>query len=58
MSEPAVEPVELDQLTDEDAQPDGFATADLLRQEIESLYGERLATGEIPAKVMVIPGTR
>jgi len=42
----AVEPVELDQLTDDDARPDGFATADLLRQEIESLYGERLATGE------------
>ena len=42
----AVEPVELDHLTDDDARPDGFATADLLRQEIESLYGERLATGE------------
>jgi hypothetical protein len=42
----AVEPVELDRLSDDDARPDGFATADLLRQEIESLYGERLASGE------------
>ncbi len=41
----AVEPVELAQLTDADAQPDGFATADELRAEVERLYPDRLAAG-------------
>lgn len=40
-----VEPVELDDLTDADAQPDGFATAHELRSELRSIYGERLAEG-------------
>ena len=34
----SVEPVELSRLTDEDALPDGFPTADLLRKEIRSMY--------------------
>lgn len=40
-----VEPVELEQLTDQDAQPDGFATAEELRSELRSLYGEKLSAG-------------
>ncbi|HLA85400.1 MAG TPA: ASCH domain-containing protein [Thermoguttaceae bacterium] len=41
----AVDPVRLDDLTDEDAAPDGFATADALREEITQLYPEQLAEG-------------
>lgn len=36
----AVEQIQLDQLTDADARPDGFETADALRQEIARLYPE------------------
>jgi hypothetical protein len=41
----AVEEVELDRLTDADARPDGFETADLLRAEIAKLYPQQLAAG-------------
>jgi hypothetical protein len=41
----AVDPIELDQLTDADARPDGFDTADQLRAEIEQLYPDQLAAG-------------
>jgi hypothetical protein len=41
----AVEPVELAALTDADARPDGFDTADALRAEIEALYAAKLAAG-------------
>ncbi len=34
----AVEPIQLDELTDADAQPDGFENADALRREITRLY--------------------
>jgi hypothetical protein len=37
--------VELTELTDADAVPDGFETADALRQEITELYAEKLARG-------------
>lgn len=40
-----VEPVSLAELTDEDALPDGFETADALRHELTSIYGEKLAAG-------------
>ena len=40
-----VEEVELNRLTDADARPDGFESADLLRAEIARLYPEQLATG-------------
>lgn len=40
-----VEAVEIDTLTDADAIPDGFATADALREELHAIYGERLAAG-------------
>lgn len=41
----AVEEVDLATLTDEDALPDGFATAADLRSEIESIYADKLASG-------------
>jgi hypothetical protein len=41
----SVEEVRLDDLTDADAQPDGFPTAAALRHELESIYGDRLASG-------------
>ncbi len=41
----AVDEVQLDQLTDEDARPDGFDTADQLRAEIARLYPKQLAEG-------------
>ena len=41
----AVDEVELDELTDEDARPDGFETADQLRAEIARLYPKQLAAG-------------
>ncbi len=41
----AVEEVQVEELTDEDALPDGFATAAELRDEIESLYVEQIAAG-------------
>jgi hypothetical protein len=41
----SVEPVELSELTDDDALPDGFDSADSLRAELSSLYANQLATG-------------
>jgi hypothetical protein len=40
-----VEEVELEALTDADARPDGFETADQLRAEIARLYPRHLADG-------------
>jgi hypothetical protein len=41
----AVDEVQLDELTDEDARLDGFETAGELLGEIRQLYGEQLAGG-------------
>jgi hypothetical protein len=41
----AVDEVQLDQLGDADALPDGFRTADELRAEIARLYPQQLAAG-------------
>ncbi len=41
----AVDEVSLDALTDADAQPDGFETADQLRAELTRLYPQQLASG-------------
>jgi hypothetical protein len=41
----AVDEVALEALTNEDARPDGFDTADQLRAEIASLYPQQLAAG-------------
>ncbi len=40
-----VEQVCLEDLTDADAVPDGFETADALRTELHSIYAEKLAEG-------------
>ena len=40
-----VEEVELARLSDADARPDGFASADQLRSEIARLYPQQLAAG-------------
>jgi len=40
-----VEQVEIDQLTDADALPDGFADAASLRHELREIYGEKLEAG-------------
>ena len=40
-----VEKVEIDRLTDEEARPDGFETADELRAELAELYPKQLAEG-------------
>lgn len=40
-----VEPVALPELTDADAIPDGFPTADALRQELSTIYGDKLSAG-------------
>ncbi len=41
----AVDPIELDELTDADALPDGFSSAEALRTELATLYADRLADG-------------
>ncbi len=41
----SVDSVSLDELTDADAQPDGFETADLLRAELDTIYGDKLRAG-------------
>jgi hypothetical protein len=48
----AVEPVELAELTDDDAAPDGFETADALRAEITRLYPDQLASGSQAYRVV------
>ena len=48
----AVEEVQLDELTDADARPDGFQTADQLREEIARLYPKQLAAGHRAYRVV------
>jgi hypothetical protein len=47
----SVEPVELASLTDADAIPDGFTTADALRAEIASIYAKELKQNKQPYRV-------
>lgn len=67
----SIEQVELDELTDEDAVPDGFATADELRAEIAAIYSNpsdrskrafrirfRLAPGEVKRSLTTKMPTR
>ncbi len=42
----AVDEIALSALSDADAQPDGFETADALRAELANLYSKQLAAGE------------
>ena len=48
----AVEPVDLDALTDADAVPDGFPTAAALQQELRTIYGEQLKNGHQAFRVV------
>jgi hypothetical protein len=41
----AIDQVELAQLTDADARPDGFETAEELRAEVAQLYGRQIEAG-------------
>ena len=47
----AVDEVCREQLTDADAQPDGFTTADQLRLEIARLYPQQLAQGYLAYRI-------
>ena len=47
-----VEQVRLEDLTDEDAVPDGFETADALREEINAIYGDKIAAGHQAFRVV------
>lgn len=41
----SVDEVDLDELTEDDARRDGFASLEALRAEIEGLYGPQIAAG-------------
>ena len=46
-----VQAVELDRLTDADAVPDGFETAELLRHELRTIYTEEIAKGFLAYRI-------
>lgn len=46
-----VEPVEINRLTDEDALPDGFANAELLKKELHGLYAEKIEKGFLAYRI-------
>jgi len=48
----AVDEVQLDDLTDDDARPDGFESAQALREEITRLYRKQLAEGHRSYRVI------
>lgn len=50
-----VEPVRVEDLTDADATPDGFADADSLRRELRLLYAEQIAAGHQAYRVCFEP---
>ena len=54
----AVDEVRIEELTDADARPDGFDSAEQLRAEIERLYSEQLAAGKKAFRVVfaLLPG--
>ena len=56
----SVTPVELSELTDEDALPDGFPTADALRAEISAIYSQYPDRGQqaYRIKFALAPGER
>ncbi|MGL6196152.1 MAG: ASCH domain-containing protein [Thermoguttaceae bacterium] len=47
----SIEQVTLESLTDDDAILDGFETASALKEEIQSIYGEKIEAGYKPFKV-------
>ncbi len=48
----SVEQVSIESLTDADAIPDGFPTADALREELRTLYGDKLNNGHSAFRVV------
>jgi hypothetical protein len=50
----AVDEVDLDRLTDADARPDGFETAEQLRAELARLYPDQLARGRRAYRVVFV----
>lgn len=50
----AVDQVPLDQLTDDDARLDGFATADALRAEIDAIYSQYPDRGQQPYRIRFV----
>lgn len=48
----AVDQVDIDDLTDADAVPDGFPTAAALQAELREIYGEKLASGHKAFRVV------
>lgn len=50
-----VEAVEIEQLTDADALPDGFPDAESLRRELREIYGEKLEAGYQAFRVVFHP---
>lgn len=47
-----IEPVEIDALTDADALPDGFDSAEALRHELRTIYGDKLRLGYTAFRVV------
>ena len=47
-----VEQVEIANLSDADAVPDGFSSADALRHELTSIYGDKIAAGHQAFRVV------
>jgi hypothetical protein len=47
-----VDRVDIEQLTDADAIPDGFASAAALRHELQAIYAEKLAAGHQAYRVV------
>ena len=50
-----VEEVAIDQLSDADAKPDGFESAEALRHELQTIYGEKLDAGYRAYRVVFHP---
>jgi hypothetical protein len=51
----SIEVVSIDDLTDADAVPDGFPTAAALRDELRTIYGDRLADGYQAFRIVFEP---
>jgi hypothetical protein len=47
----AMDTVEIDELTDADAIPDGFESAAALQTELRTIYGEKLAAGQTAFRI-------
>jgi hypothetical protein len=48
----SIQQVEVDDLTDADAIPDGFSSAQALRAELRMIYGDKLAAGHQAYRIL------